>query len=218
MRSAKELYAREGCIQTALAPDGKTLACLDNKFALVLYDVEKGEPFFTKKEFYKPDLNDYWRLIFYQIFADEGSEFDWVSMAFSPDARYFAAGQTALTFNALGATNQLSTVALDLTTRAPVQLNDNVKRLIGNRFVFVGPDRILGLHTQDARKSGVVTFPAGQVVEQFPLGGRLAPVTRGDYVLISGLVSQSGPRLSVLVFDLKTKKFTRGSKTPAIDV
>jgi WD40 repeat protein len=218
LRAAKELYARDGCIQTALAPDGRTLACLDGKFALALYDVEKGEPFFAKKDFYKPDLNDIWRLIFYQLFADEGNEFDWVSMAFSPDAHYFAAGQTALTFNALGASNQLSTVAFDLTTRAPVQLNDNVKRLIGNRFVFLGPDRILGLHTQDSKKSGVVTFPAGQVVEQFPLAGRLAPVTRGDYVLISGLLNQSGPRMSVLVFDLKTKKFVRGSRTPAVDV
>jgi WD40 repeat protein len=218
LKSAKELYAREGCIQTAIAPDGRTLACLDGKFALSLYDVEKGEPFFTKKEFYKPDINDFWRLIFYQFFADEGTEFDWISMAFSPDAHYFAAGQTALTFNALGAANQLSTVALDLTTRAPISINDNIKRLIGNRFVFVGPDRILGLHTQDERKSGIVTFPAGQVVEQFPLGGRLAPVTRGDYVLIYGLTAKSGQRMSVFVFDLKTKKFIRGVKTPAVDV
>lgn len=218
LKSAKELYAREGCIQTALSPDGRALACLDGKFALALYDVESGTPFFTKKNFYVPDLNDYWRLILYQIFADEGTEFDWISMAFSPDAHYFAAGQLSLTFNALGATNQLSTVALDLTTRAPIQINDNIKRLIGNRFVFVGPDRILGLHTQDAKKSGIVTFPAGQVVEQFPLGGRLAPVTRGDYVLISGLIQRSGPRIAVYVFDLKTKKPVRGVKTPAVDV
>ncbi len=218
MRSAKELYAREGCIQTALAPDGRTLACLDGKFALALYDVEKGEPFFTKKDFYKTDLTDFWRLIFYRLFADEGEEFDWVSMAFSPDAHYFAAGQSALTLNALGTSDQLSTVALDLTTRAPVQLNNNIKRVIGNQFIFVGPDRILGLNTQDGRKSGVVTFPAGQVVEQFPLVGPFAPVTRGDYVLISDLVNQSGQRMSVLVFDLKTKQFVRGSKTPAVDV
>jgi WD40 repeat protein len=219
LKSAKELYAREGCIQTALSSDGRVLACLDGKFALALYDVEKGEPFFTKKEFYKPDLNDYWRLIFYQIFADEGAEFDWVSMAFSPDARYFAAGQTALTVGALGFSNQLSTVAVDLSTRATVSINDNVKRLLGNRFVFVAPDRILGLHTQDAKKSGVVTFPAGEVVEQFPIGGRLAPVTRGDYVLISGLLQRGGgPRIAVYVLDLKTKKFVRGSKTPAVDV
>ena len=218
LAAAKELFAREGCLQTALAPDGRTLACLDSKFALSLYDVEKGEPFFTKKDFYKADLNDYWRLILYQLFADEGSEFDWVSMAFSPDARYFAAGQKAVTFNALGSAVQLSTAAVDLTTRAPVQLNDNVKKLIGNRFVFVGPDRILGLHTEDERKSGVVTFPAGQIVEQFPLGGRLVPVTRGDYVLVYGLSARSGPRMSVFVFDLRTKKFVRGVKTPAVDV
>ncbi|MFL6255635.1 MAG: M48 family metalloprotease, partial [Pyrinomonadaceae bacterium] len=218
LKSAKELYAREGCIQTALAPDGRTLACLDGKFALALYDVESGTPFFTKKEFYKPDLNDFWKMIFYQLFADEGTEFDWISMAFSPDAHYFAAGQLSLTVGALGLSNQLSTVALDLTTRAPVSVNDNIKRLLGNRFVFLAPDRILGLHTQDVKKSGIVTFPAGEVVEQFPIGGRLAPVTRGDYVLISGLIQRSGPRIAVYVFDLKTKKPVRGVKTPAVDV
>ena len=218
LKSAKELYAREGCIQTALAPDARTLACLDGKFALSLYDVGKGEPFFTKKNFYVPDITDQWRLIFYALFADEGFEFDWVTMAFSPDARYFAAGQTALTVNAIGFHNQSSAFAVDLSVRAQMQLNDNVKRLLGKGFVFLGPDRILGLHTQDERKSGVVTFPAGEVVEQFPLGGALAPVTRGDYVLISGLAARGGPRMSVFVFDLKTKRFVRGVKTPAVDV
>ena len=220
MKSAKELYAREGCIQTALSSDGKTLACLDGKFALALYDVESGTPFFTKKDFYAPDLNDRVRLIFYLLFgADEGSEFDWVSMAFSPDAHYFAAGQSSVYRGMLGGfATQLSTVALDLTSRTPVQINDNIKRLLGNRFIFVAPDRILGINTEDSNKSGIVTFPAGQVVEQFPVTGRIAPVTRGDYMLVSGILTTAGPKLSVLVVDLKTKKFVRGSKTAATDI
>ena len=219
LKSAKELYARESCLQTALAPDGRTLACLDAKFALVLYDVQSGEPFFQKKDFYVPDLKARFRLLLHFLFeAEEGNEFEWVSMAFSPDARYFAAGQHSLTVNALGFANQLSTVAVDLTARAPVQLKDSVKRLLGNGFAFVAPDRIAGLHTQDAKKSGVVTFPAGEVVEQFPLVGRLAPVTRGDYLLVSGLASAGDAKFAVLLFDLRTKKFVRGSKTPATDV
>jgi len=220
MRSAKELFARDGCVQTALAPDGRTLACLDGKFALVLYDVGSGEPFFQKKDLYVPDLNDRFRLLFHLLFgAEEGSEFDWVSMSFSPDARYFAAGQHSLTVGMLGYSNRLQAAAVDLTTRAPVPLKESVKRLLGNRFAFIAPDRILGLHTQDVSKSGVVTFPEGRVVEQFPLGGRLAPVTRGDFVLISGVsVAGGGPRAAVLLFDLKSKKFVRGSRTPATDV
>ena len=219
MKSAKELYSREGCIQTALAPDGKTLACLDAKYALVLYDVATGEPFFQKKDFYVPDIKDRLLLLFYFIFEmEDGAEFDWVSMAFSPDARYFAAGQKSLTVNALGLTNRLSTAAVDLSTRTPVQLKDSVKRLLGERFAFIAPDRIVGLNMEDVKKSGIVTFPAGEVVEQFPLGGRIAPVTRGDYVLVSGLINTGGPRLAVMLFDLKSKKFVRGNKTPATDV
>jgi WD40 repeat protein len=49
LKSAKELFAREGCIQTALAPDGRTLACLDGKFALSLYDMEKDAALGTVK-------------------------------------------------------------------------------------------------------------------------------------------------------------------------
>ncbi|HEX6185657.1 MAG TPA: M48 family metalloprotease [Pyrinomonadaceae bacterium] len=219
MKSAKELFAREGCVQTTLAPDGKTLACLDGKYTLVLYDVATGEPFFQKKEFYVPDFNDRFRLLFYFIFElEDVAEFEWVSMAFSPDARYFAAGQKSLTVGALGFSNRLSTAAVDLTTRAPVQLKDSVKRLLVDRFAFIAPDRIVGLNPEDVRKSGIVTFPAGEVVEQFPLAGRIAPVTRGNYLLISGLLSTGNQKLAVVLFDLKTKKFTRGNKTPATDV
>lgn len=220
MKSAKELFAREGCVQTALAPDGRTLACLDGKFALVLYDTATGEPFFQKKEFYTPDLNDYYRLLLHLILGilEEDSTFEWVSMGYSPDARYFAAGQKSLTAGALGFSNRLSTAAVDLTTRTPVQLKDNVKRVLGDSFAFIAPDRVVGLNTQDPRKSGIVTFPAGEVVEQFPLGGRIAPVTRGDFVLISGLGGRGGQKLAVALFDLKTKKITRGNKTPATDV
>ncbi|MFN2414091.1 MAG: M48 family metalloprotease [Pyrinomonadaceae bacterium] len=220
MKSAKELYAREGCIQTALAPDGRTLACLDGKFALVLYDTASGEPFFQKKEFYVPDFNDRFRLLLHLILGilDEDSTFEWVSMGFSPDARYFAAGQKSLTVGMMGFSNRLSTAAVDLSTRTPVQLKENVKRNLGDSFAFIAPDRVAGLDSQDPRKSGIVTFPAGDVVEQFPLGGRIAPVTRGDFLLVSGLLNTGGQKLAVALFDLKTKKFTRGNKTPATDV
>ncbi len=220
MKSAKELFAREGCVQTALAPDGRTLACLDGKFTLVLYDTATGEPFFQKKEFYTSDFNDYYRLLLHLILGilDEDSTFEWVSMGYSPDARYFAAGQKSLTVGALGFSNKLSTAAVDLTTRTPLQLKDNVKRVLGDSFAFIAPDRVVGLNSQDPRKSGIVTFPGGEVVEQFPLGGRIAPVTRGDFVLVSGLGNRGGQKLAVALFDLKTKKITRGNKTPATDV
>ncbi|HEY0170083.1 MAG TPA: M48 family metalloprotease [Pyrinomonadaceae bacterium] len=220
MKSAKELFARDGCLQTALAPDGRTLACLDGKYALVLYDTATGEPFFQKKDFYAPDLNDYYQLLLalFLVILDEDLTLERVSMSFSPDARYFAAGQKSLTRDALGFHTRLSTVAVDLSTRAPVQLKDNVKRILGDSFAFIAPDRVAGLNTQDPKKSGIVTFPAGEVVEQFPLGGRIAPVTRGDFLLVSGLADAGGQKLAVVLFDLKTKKFTRGNKTPATDV
>jgi WD40 repeat protein len=220
MKSAKELYARDGCIQTALAPDGRTLACLDGKFALALYDTASGEPFFQKKEFYVPDFNTRFRLLLHLILGilDEESTFEWVSMGYSPDARYFAAGQKSLNVGALGVSDRLSAAAVDLSTRTPVQLKDGVKRLLGDSFAFIEPDRIVGLDTRDPKKSGIVTFPAGEVVEQFPLGGRIAPATRGDFLLVSGVTNAGGPKIAVALLDLKTKRFVRGNKTPATDV
>ena len=216
LKSAKELYVRERCLQTALAPDGKTLACLNGNFALVLYDVASAAQFFQKKDFYKPDLDDLLRLMFFNLARDEDAddaEFDWVSMGFSPDARYFAAGQRARTFGALGSVAELSAAAVDLAARAPLPVNGRLKTLLADRFVFVGPDRIVGLNREDYKKSGIATFPAGEIVEQFPLGGRLAPVTRGDYVMIGGI-----NKITLGVFDLKSKNFVRGSKTSAMDV
>src|SRR5262249_12812281 len=43
-----ELYAPHGCLQTALSPDANTLACVDGKESLVLFDTAKDESIFEK--------------------------------------------------------------------------------------------------------------------------------------------------------------------------
>ena len=58
LRGAREMYVKDGCMQSALAPDGGTLACLEGNFALTLYDVATGAQLFQKKNFFKPDFSD----------------------------------------------------------------------------------------------------------------------------------------------------------------
>ena len=52
-----EMYVRVGCMQTELASDANTLACLDTTYALVLYDVASGAQLFQKKDFLHAGLS-----------------------------------------------------------------------------------------------------------------------------------------------------------------
>src|SRR5262245_14967156 len=55
LSEAHEFVIRKTCLQSLLSPDGKTLACLDEDFALNLFDVQSKNQVFLRKAFYKPD-------------------------------------------------------------------------------------------------------------------------------------------------------------------
>lgn len=88
IKAAHEPFIRNRCLQSALAPDGKTLACFDAEFNLTLYDVATGTQAFQKKSFFTPTPNNFYQVFFILLKAliDE-SEVMLVNMGFSPDAR-----------------------------------------------------------------------------------------------------------------------------------
>ncbi len=216
-RSVKEMFVRDGCLQTALSADGRALACVEGDFALTLFDVNSGAQLLQKKSFYKPDFFDLFRLQLRAILGDDFSDdlaFDFVSMAFSPDARYFAAGQRNSDWTMAGIyATEVNAVAFDLSTNANVPLKGLLKKLVSGQFTFVAPDRLLGVNPEDFRKSALVNFPSGEVVEQFPLQGSLSAVTRGNYVTIRPLAKYRAG-----LFDLATKRGVVGFNKDAIDV
>ncbi|HEU4593918.1 MAG TPA: M48 family metalloprotease [Pyrinomonadaceae bacterium] len=223
LKGAREMYVKDGCMQSALSPDGATLACLEGNFALTLYDVATGAALFQKKNFFKPDFSDLISMVFLKILrdiADGGGDLDaldspeWVGMKFSPDGRYFAGGQRSVSITIMNTISEdASAVIYDLSAKSSVSTKGLLKKLLSSRFAFLAPDRVIGVNPEDYRKSAIVSFPKGDVIEQFPLGGSMDSVTRGDYILIRPVQG-----FAVGVMDIAAKKIFMANKQPAIDV
>lgn len=216
-QSVKEMYVRDRCLQLELSPDGKALGCLEGDFDLTLYNVATGEQIFQKKSFYKPNFFDLFRLQLIALLSDEDTDefkFDFVQMSFTPDAHYFVAGQRSLVFTAIGTlSSEVASAAVDLTTGASVSLKGNVKKLLTGQFAFTAPDKLLAVNGEDFRKSALVSFPSGEVLEQFPLQGSLSNVARGNYVVIRPI-----NKFRAGLFDLGTKKIMLANNQAAMDV
>ena len=215
LKKAHEVVVRKKCFQTMLSPDGTVLACLDSDFGLSLIEVETGSTIFEKKEFTQLGFLDLFSLIIASIIDDDSSpgEHEFINMAFSPDAHYFVAGDRSLIYNAFGAATNVQSVIFDLTTRASASTKGDLKEIISSGFAFVGPGKIAGNHGSNKKKSGIYTFPAGQLVTNFELfGSSLWPVTSGDYVLL-----RRAGKLSGGLFDLTTQKVSLINQRPLLD-
>jgi len=221
IKNAYEVFARKGCLQSVLSPSGRVMACLDPELSLNLYDVATGTQIFQKKEFYLPNPIEMILVRLASLFNEEGQdieEVDWINMAFSPDEHYFAAGARStgvgVTEDSIRFFREDNAIAIDLTTRQPVSLRGPLKKLIAGGFVFLGPDRLIGIDRHDAKKSGIVSFPGGEVIEQTLLGGRtLAAATHGNYV-----VARPIQNFPAGVVDLNSKKIIIASKVSPLDV
>lgn len=188
-----ELALPGGCIQTVLSYDGKTIACLDEKFTISLLDVASGNPVFTKKEYFRPQEPISFAELMMRLLAliEELNGGDILQMSFSPDDRYFVAGL----FH--------TTLAVDMTTHATVPLHGGLPSIVGWGFVFLAPDRVIGVNRAFPDDSGVFEFPSGRLVQRFRLGGEhLQAPTRGNEIIVKPLKDAPAGGL----VDLQTKK------------
>jgi WD40 repeat protein len=216
MSEAKEVVVRKGCLQTALSPDGKFLACLNPEFDLSLINVESGQAVLQKNEFYAPD---YWQylMILGELLnrkSDTGNlGLQLISIGFSPDGHYFAAGYNGPLVFRITRIGYVAE-ALDLTTLRKVSLPDSLTRLIAGGFTFIGNDRVAGINVENVKKSAVVTFPEGKVITELELWRKgMVAATRGDYLLIRPIKDYA-----LGVMDLKSKAITKVNERPALDI
>ncbi|MCU1264312.1 MAG: peptidase Ste24p [Acidobacteria bacterium] len=201
LKTTHELVIRGGCLQTALSPEGNTLACLDSEFNLALYDVASGDQFFQKKSFYVPNFFEFFMMAIRAALGDEDS-YEIVNMAFSQDGHYFVAGQRD------------AAVSVDLSTRTALSLPGSIKKLLTNPFAFIGSDKLIGTDSSDVKKSGIVGFPGGAVLNELSVGrGHLTPASHGDYLLIRPIKNYP-----VGVMDLTTRKIFMANKQSAVDI
>lgn len=213
---AKEVVLLRGCLQTALSPNGKLLACLNPDFELSLVRVETGEVAWQKKEFYAPDYFQYLGILAtLRLYGDDASDVNMrlLNMKFSPDGRYFAAGyygplEFRRTFR-----GEVAEV-IDTTTLTKVTIPDSIKRSIANGFTFIGKDRIAGINRENVKKSAVVKFPSGEVVTELELWRKgMTGATQGDYLLIRPIKDYP-----LGVMDLNTKTITKVNERAALDI
>ncbi|HYJ88649.1 MAG TPA: M48 family metalloprotease, partial [Pyrinomonadaceae bacterium] len=216
LKIAREAVVRKACLQTALSPDGSTLACLDGDFGMNLIDVQTGNSVFQKKSFTQLGFYDALMMIFASLIADESSDMDereYVSMSFSPDGRYFLAGDRSISLGAIGYTTEVQSLVFDLSTRTPVSVKGDLKNVLSSGFAFVGPDKIVGKNQGNPKKAGLYRFPSGEVIEPFELHGpTLKPVTAGNYVLLRNF-----GRLSGGIMDVATRKVFQIGPRPVLD-
>jgi hypothetical protein len=221
LKEAQEVVLRKLCLQSELSPDGKTLACLDDDLNLSLIDVATRAQIFQKKDFYTPDP---FLMILTSLLKSLGddessdSRLELVKMGFSPDGHYFAAGARGVSLGvfefAIRASVENAALVYDLQTRAPLKLKGQANKLIASGFTFIAPDRLLVQNDEDLKKSGILTLPTGELVEQFPLmPGKLASVANGNYALVRPV-----SRFAVGVLDIAKREIFKGNKNTAIDL
>ena len=203
-----ELARAVPCLETALSPDGRFLACFDATFRLTLLDVESGDEVLERKDFHSPGATA-WAQAAFATAVGTAREMGFevrglVQLAFSPDGRYFLAGA-----------NRTPPLAFDLSRQAALELPGVFHRFTQRSFTFAGPDRLAALDPDDGQKSALLTFPAGEQVA--PLA--LSPASRLD-------ASADGRRLllrplkehPVAAMDLETRKvFLANRLGPALD-
>jgi WD40 repeat protein len=197
-----DVPALRGCRQTELSPDAKYLACLGSGLELSLFDVASGETIFTKDKFFDfdPGFSGYagiFKLLYFLTHAEVAT------LRFSPDARYFAASSRTK-----------EEVLIDLTTQKKINIPGAIPTAMEYSFTFVGPDRIVGVDTQNPQKSLLVEFPSGKVLDRVPLGGStLVAATNPKYILMRPV--QDNP---VGAFDLEKKTGVFSNRMSAVDV
>ncbi|HWZ96319.1 MAG TPA: M48 family metalloprotease [Candidatus Dormibacteraeota bacterium] len=196
----KELVLSKGCRQTALSPDGNTLACYGMEFDLSLYDVQTSARVFQKKDFHLPQFGEYLAILISAIIHQDIPEF--LNMQFSTDSRYFVA-----------ASHTDNLIAYDLQTKSTVSTPGSTHRYFANGFVFLKPDLIAAVDTEKPANSPVFKFPSGEVTERMPLGATLRAAANPRYVIAGPLKNYA-----LGVADTEQKNLVLATQMKALDV
>lgn len=211
----REMALNVSCMQTALAPDGKSLACYDEDGNLWLFDTASGNSIVERKNFFQPSPLAFLNIMLAKAAAESaGSDvehetpFLFVNMGFSPDARYFLAGSSFL------AGFENNTYAYDLAERHEAATGHGVRAAIRGQFVFLRNDQIVAIDQLSPSKSPVISFPSGEKIGQLRLATEayLRPSSDGKYLIV-------GPSkdFALVVLDVKSPESFLRVKLDAAD-
>jgi WD40 repeat protein len=210
--SVKEVVVFDGCNQTALTPDGKTLACLkvtfgdsEVRYGLKLIDVDSGDAFFDKKNFREIGSMglSYVGILDLATRMENGDPI--VVMLPSPDAHYILIS------------NGLQVYAWDLQTRQPYSMGGKLHGLLQSKMTFVGNDRLFVMgdwKNQTMRHGRLYSFPDGKLIKDMDIGDvDIEGATKGNYLIASSL-----KEYEAAVVDIDKAVFIGASKISTLDV
>ncbi len=194
--SAHDLIDYKGCLESALAPDGRTFVCM--KFegegvGLTLLDVETEKPFYVNKKFNE--------------FPAWGND---AEIVFSADGGVLLALVGGRSF------------AYDLTQRHEIAMHGDLSSMIASKVTFVGSSKVaFECGNGKAQSNGAMiytmcldSFPGGDKLGKFPIGDQwVRGISQGDQVL----VGPAGDNAAILI-DPATGTIQRAFRLPQIDL
>ncbi|HEV8385227.1 MAG TPA: M48 family metalloprotease [Candidatus Acidoferrales bacterium] len=202
----QEIVIIKNCVDTALSPDGRLLAChalqSDLNSDLTIYAVDSGAEIFQKKNFYNLDGTGFLGYLIYLGALYSEGESSFVRMAFSPDGKYFLAARGD------------KRICVDVKLSQTISLPSSVERLLGSSFAFLGPDRLVGIAGDKGAKSAVVRFPSGEKIVDLNLGvTSVDGATHGDFVLLRPI-----EKYALGVLDIARQKIVMANQQAAFDI
>lgn len=194
--SVHDLIDYRGCWASALAPDGRTFACMKIEgtgVGLTLLDVETEKPVYENKKFNE--------------FPAWGNRGD---IVFSPDGTLMLALVGGKSF------------AYDLTERHEIAMHGDLGNMIAWKAAFVGNTKIaFACGNGKAQPNGVMvytmcldSFPGGDKLGKFPIGDQwVRGISQGDSVL----VGPAGDNAAILI-DPATGTIQRAFRLSQVDL
>jgi WD40 repeat protein len=206
-----EVVDYDGCTQTLLTPDGKTLVCVNAliedsgpRVSLKLIDVDTGKAYFEKPKFLSLDeYSNFYELL--RVVSEALTGRDVAGIQVDPGSHY------------LLVRSEGRVVAFDLEKRTPVTLEGKLKGVGELRAAFAGPDQMFLVEQNLSKgyyKAHIVSFPDGKVVSDSQIGDQgIRGATKGPLMIVGPL-----DNYPVGVFDPSQSKVLVALKLPTIDV
>lgn len=192
----RELVVKRDCWEHEFSPDGKYLACVDYELNLNVHDTQTGKRLWEKENFYRLSFWEYFGWVFGGVADDDDRPDKFFHLRFSPDSHYLVATRSnrfrfRYTYNFMTEDKTEDTVlALDLTTLKPVSTGGELKKVTRRPFIFVAPDKILGMTPNTVEDAGLFSFPQGKRLAKFPLSAEELKLTGNpNYVVVKPLAN-----------------------------
>ena len=207
---ASEVVIRGSCMQTTLSPTGKVMGCLDENANLMLLDVDEGTIIYEKKGFTIPNIFEALSTLILSMspISEEGK---YINMSFTPDGRYFLAGDKSWGWNSLGSYSEEKMLSFDLQERKQISLKGDVKEVAVKGFTFLSSSKIISSYFIDG-KASVFSFPDGTLIERIPGPSFWKSAAHDNFALVVG------GNAAGAAYNFTTKKFLRPGTNRLLDV